>query len=74
MCSFCLLTSMELMLKPNCSLLYLHSSDMNSLKIPFMKQKVSNSYKYNCYENPQYSRETKIASTETHCLDHTHYI
>ena len=29
--SFCLLTSMELILTPNCSLLYLQSNDMNSL-------------------------------------------
>ena len=31
MCSFYLLTSMELILIPNCSLLYLHSNDMHSL-------------------------------------------
>ena len=36
--SFCLLTSMEAILISNCSLLYLHSIDMNSL---------------NCYKNPQ---------------------
>ena len=30
--SFCLLTSMELILIPNCSLLYLHSNDMNSFE------------------------------------------
>ena len=29
--SFCWLTSMELILIPNCSLLYLHSNDVNSL-------------------------------------------
>ena len=28
--SFCLLTSMELILSPNCSLMYLHSNDMNN--------------------------------------------
>ena len=31
MCSFCLLASMELILIPTCSLLYLHSNDM---KVP----------------------------------------
>ena len=35
--SFCLLASMELILIPNCSLLYLHSNDMNSLKSLFLK-------------------------------------
>ena len=30
--SFCLLTSMKLILIPNCSSLYLHSNDVNSLK------------------------------------------
>ena len=30
--SFCLLNSMELIPIPNCSLLYMHSNDMNSLK------------------------------------------
>ena len=30
--SFCLLTSMEKIHIPNCSLLYLHSNGMNSLK------------------------------------------
>ena len=30
--SFCLLTSMELILGPNCSLLHLRSNDTNSLK------------------------------------------
>ena len=29
--SFCLLASMELILSPNCSLLHLHSEDINSL-------------------------------------------
>ena len=37
--SFCLLTSMELTLIPDCSLLYLHSNDMNSLKSVFKKKK-----------------------------------
>ena len=30
--SFCLLTSLELVLVANCSLLYLHSNEMNSVK------------------------------------------
>ena len=30
--SFCLLPSMEPILVPNCSILYLHSNDMNSEK------------------------------------------
>ena len=38
--------SMELNRIPNCSLLYLHSNDMNSLKSLFLKK--SFSYKYNC--------------------------
>ena len=33
MCSFCVLTSMELILVPNCSLLYMHSNYKNSLEI-----------------------------------------
>ena len=36
----CLLTTMERILKPNCSLLCLHSNDMNSLKCVFLKKKV----------------------------------
>ena len=47
--SFCFLASMELILIPNCSLLYLHSNNTNSLKSVFMKK--SFSYKYNCYKN-----------------------
>ena len=39
MCSFCLLASMELILIPNNSLLYLHSNDMNSLKSVFLKRR-----------------------------------
>ena len=46
--SFCLLTSMELILIPNCSLLYLHSNDMNSSKSLFLKKKKSCSSKYSC--------------------------
>ena len=46
MCSFCLLTSMELILVPNSSLLYLHSNNMNSLTILYLKKKESFSYKY----------------------------
>ena len=38
MCSFCLLASMELIFTPNCSLLYLHSNDMNSLKSLLLKK------------------------------------
>ena len=37
--SFCLLTSMEPIHIANCSLLYLHSNDMNSLKSLFLKKK-----------------------------------
>ena len=40
-CSFCLLASIEQILVPNCSLLYLHSNDMNSLKKLFLKRKVT---------------------------------
>ena len=43
-CSFCLLASMELILVANCSSLYLHSNDMNSLKSIFLKM----SYSYKC--------------------------
>ena len=42
--SFCLLASMELILGPNCSLLNLHSNDMNSLKSLSLKNCYS--YKY----------------------------
>ena len=38
--SFCLLTSMELIHIPNCSLLYLHSNDMNSLRMYTWKIRV----------------------------------
>ena len=38
--NFCLLTSMELILTPNCSLLYLHSNDINSLKSFTLKKKL----------------------------------
>ena len=54
MCSVCLLTSMELILIPNCSLLYLHSNNMNSLKSIFMKKK---SYS-NSFSNPQISQQS----------------
>ena len=36
----CLLTSMELILIPNCSLLYLHSNDVNHLKSFILKEKL----------------------------------
>ena len=36
--SFCLLASMKRILIPNCSILYLHSNDMNSLKRLFLKK------------------------------------
>ena len=36
---FCLLASMELILTANCSLLYLHSNDKNSLKSLFLEKK-----------------------------------
>ena len=38
--SFCLLTSMELIIIANCSILYLHSNDTNNLKSLFLKKKV----------------------------------
>ena len=44
----CLLASMELILTPICSLLYLHSNDIKSLKSLALKK--SYSYKYNCYK------------------------
>ena len=50
--SFCLLASMELILIPNCSLLYLHSNDMNSLKSSLLGGGGGGgggSYSYNCY-------------------------
>ena len=40
MLSFCSLTSMEPILIPNCSLLYLHSNDMNSWKKFISEKKV----------------------------------
>ena len=40
MCSFCLLTLMEPILIPNCSILYLHSNDINSLKSLHLKKEV----------------------------------
>ena len=40
MCSFCLLTSMEQIPIPNCSLLYLHSNDMNNLKSSASEKKL----------------------------------
>ena len=49
MCIFCLLTSIELTLLPDCNLFYLHSNDMNILKSLFQKNCVI--YKYNCYKN-----------------------
>ena len=42
MCSFCLLASMELILKPHSSLFYLHSNDMNSLESLFLINIFSN--------------------------------
>ena len=48
MLNSCLLTSTELILTPDCNLLHLHSNDMNSLKIVFLK-KCSNCK----YKNPQ---------------------
>ena len=38
--NFCLLTTMELILIPNCSLLYLHYNGMNNLESLFLKKKV----------------------------------
>ena len=38
--SFCLLTSVELNLTQDCSLLYLDANDMNSFKSVFLKKKV----------------------------------
>ena len=40
MLNVCLLTSTELILTPDCNLLHLHSNDMNSLKIVFLKKNV----------------------------------
>ena len=37
----CLLASMEMILMPNCSLLYLHSNDMNSFKNEFLKKVIA---------------------------------
>ena len=50
--SYCLLTSMELILRPNNSLLHLQSNDMNSLK-RLAKKKCSN--KSNVKKNQQNS-------------------
>ena len=44
MCSFCWLASKELTRIANCSVLYLHSNDMNSLKCLLLKKR-SYSYK-----------------------------
>ena len=41
MYSFCLLASMELILIPNCSILYLHSNNRNSSKSLFMKKVIA---------------------------------
>ena len=49
MCSFCLLSSMKLIRVPNCSLLYLHTNDVNSLNF-FLDNKVIAIIKYNCYK------------------------
>ena len=49
MCSFCLLTSIELIHTPNHSLLYFHSNDINRLEILSLKKNYS--YKCNCYTN-----------------------
>ena len=38
MCSFCLLSSMDLIPIPNFSLLYLDSNDMNSFKSVYLKK------------------------------------
>ena len=51
MCSFCLLTSLELFVLASCDLLCLHSYDMNSLNGLFLKEK-SCSCKYNYYNKP----------------------
>ena len=51
MCSFCLLDTMELILLPNCSMLYLDSSDTGSFTSVLLKK--SYCYKYNCYKNPE---------------------
>ena len=40
MCSICLLTSMELILIPNCSLLHFLSNGVNSLKMFFLEKKI----------------------------------
>ena len=46
--SFCLLTSMELILIPNCSLLHLHSNDTKSLRNYSLK-KAKTTFFLNCY-------------------------
>ena len=46
--SFCLLTAMEQIIIPNCSLLCLDSNDMKSFKNLFLKN-----YKYDCHKNTQ---------------------
>ena len=48
--SFDFLTSMELILVPNCSLLYLDYIEMEQLEKFILK---NYSYKYNCYDEPQ---------------------
>ena len=50
-CRFYLLTSMELIPIPNCSILYFHSNNINSLESLFFKKNEKGySYKYNCYK------------------------
>ena len=40
MCSFCLLSSMKLIVMPNCSLLCLHSNDVDHLKSLLLKKTI----------------------------------
>ena len=56
---FCLLTTMELILIPNCSLLYLHSNDIKSLKIICLKKVIA---KYN-FSNKSNRLTTGVYST-----------
>ena len=46
MCIICLLASMELIHTPNCSILYLHSNDTNSLKSSFLRKRRGKKYIY----------------------------
>ena len=69
-CNFCLFTSMERILGPNCTLLYLHSNNMNNL---FLKKKFwggggggGGAHRYNKPPNkPSFSRvKEKISLAE----------